>query len=694
MHKGLEAAARVSAHRHGDYRVGRAGLRASLLALFEGTLKFQDRMIGSVWAERYGWIPKGTGAEHGKVTLYGYQRGLVDVMCDPNIPLLTVLKAARVGYTRCATLAVGYHLHQDPTLCAIAQPTIPDAEDFGSGEIAPMLRDTPVLAPLLRPARKGEKQDNATYYQLSNGASVRVVGAASDDAFRRYSARFLFGDEIDGEGWTPGAKTQGDKLKLFWTRGETFWNRKQVRGSTPLMMETSRVWKLWLSSDQRRYFVPCPQCSDAAGHLDGWQYLDWGGPDLPHGLKWSTDAEGNLGKVWYVGTCGCVIEERHKAWMDANGEWRPTAKARTPGHVGMHLWTGMSLNPNAAWPVIVQEWLEAQADPATLVQPFVNLRLGRPYKATYGQELKVQAIADRAEPYPAEVPPGVLFLTVGVDVQSGTVNPRLEASVYGWGRGLEGWLIGHFVLPGDPAKPEVWNRLDALLKRPFRKPDGTTLDARAACIDSGGHHTQEVYAFCNRRRTRRVWAIKGRSETNGQRGKVWPRKPSSKLGSVWYMIGGNAARDWAYTSLAVEKPGPRRVHFPMAVPPDARELDEEFFAQLTRERLIVPKGRQHTVWEKPKAPHEAGVCFVYAYAAVCGLQALSGTYVRLGEAEAEEPDAEAAAAAETAAALPAPAPETNAIAAAIARAKRMTQPAAPAQPAAAPTAFDKGELYL
>lgn len=86
--------------------------------------------------------------------------------------------------------------------------------------------------------------------------------------------------------------------------------------------------------------------------------------------------------------------------------------------------------------LIVQEWLEAQADPATLVQPFVNLRLGRLYKATYGQELKVQAIAERAEPYPAEVPPGVLFLTIGVDVQSGTVNPRLEASVLRcWARG-------------------------------------------------------------------------------------------------------------------------------------------------------------------------------------------------------------------------------------------------------------------
>ncbi|PVE22842.1 terminase [Microvirga sp. KLBC 81] len=610
-------------HRAGDYRIGRRAHRSAILGLFDTSLMFQPRMSGSEWAERFGWIPKGTGAESGPVTLYGYQRGLLDAMCDPRIPLVTVMKAARVGYTRCATLALAYHLHHEPSLCAIAQPTIPDAEDFGGSEIAPMLRETPVLAELLRPVRKGEKPDKATFLQLSNGASVRVVGAASDDAFRRYSARFQVADEIDGEGWTPGARSQGDKLKLFWTRGETFWNRKQIRGSTPLLEETSRVTKLWTQSDQRRYFVPCPHCGDM-------QVLDWGGPDVPHGLKWKLGEDGRLESVWYVGTCGCIIEETYKAWMDARGEWRATATPKQEGHAGFHLWTGMSLNPNAAWPILVQEWLEAQDDPATLVQPFVNLRLGRTYRASYGQELKLGQFLARVEHYATDVPARVEFLTLGADVQSGEVNPRIEAAVYGWGPGLECWLIGHFVLPGDPAHAEVWSALDALLQRSFRRADGKMLRVQAATIDAGGHHTAETYAFCNERRSRRVWAIKGRAEINGKRTKVWPRKPSSRLGTVWYMIGGNAARDWAYGSLAVEKPGPRYVHFPEVPAAGSRAIDEEFFTQLTRERLVVRR-QGFTEWEKPKAAHEAGVCFVYAYAAVCGLQAMSGRYVAMGK---------------------------------------------------------------
>lgn len=230
----MTATHRVSLHRRGDYSGGREALRHDLDKLFDDALEFRPHLSGSAWAETYGRIPKSTGAESGPVTLYGYQRGLIDAMCDPCVPLVTVLKAARVGYTRLATLALGYHLHQDPTLCAVAQPVEDDAEEFGATEIAPMLRETPVLARMVRQVRKGEKQDSATFYQLSNGALVRVVGAASDDAFRRYSARFLFADEIDGDGWTPGAKTQGDKLKLFWTRGETFYNRERFEGKKHL----------------------------------------------------------------------------------------------------------------------------------------------------------------------------------------------------------------------------------------------------------------------------------------------------------------------------------------------------------------------------------------------------------------------------------------------------------------------------
>lgn len=630
-----------------DWTLGRAEFDRALAQTTRDSLDIKDPLTGSEWAERHGILPQGTGAETGQIKLYGYQRGVLDAMCDPTIPWVTVEKSARVGYTRMLLLATAYHLEHDPTTCIIAQPTIEDVEDFARSEIQPMIRDTPSLTRLIRPQRRGEVRDTLTDIFFGNGAVLRLRGARSDDAFRRYAARFQGADEIDGEGWAPsGTKSQGDKLKLMWTRGETYWNRKQIRGSTPLIEETSRIDREYLRSDQRRYFVACPTCGEM-------QFLEWGGPEVAHGLKWELDDQAGVKSVWYV--CrhnGCLIDEGHKVEMDAAGEWRPTAKPKRDGHVGFHIWTGMSLQPNASWPEIVQEWIEAQSDPATLVQPFVNLRLGRPYKLTYGQELKVEKFANRLEAYPAEMPPGILFLTAGCDVQSGEgKDPRIEVSVYGWGRGAEAWLIGHWVLRGDPSQPGVWLMLDEMLKRSFLAIDGRRYPISAACIDSGGHHTAETYEFCAKRDRQispRIWAIKGASEQKGRRRAVWPKKPSRGKGGAFYMIGGNAARDFFYKSLAVERPGPRFVHFPSSVIEGSAALDTEWFTQLTRERLMVRRGG-FTEWVKPAAAHEAGVCGIYAYSAVCGLQQVDRKYlkaVELGKAVIEAPAPEPKAAGE------------------------------------------------
>ena len=162
-------------------------------------------MTGSAWAEKFGRIPKSTGAESGLITLYGYQRELMDAMCDPSLSRVTVMKAARVGYTRLFTLAVGYHLHHDPTLCAIAQPVKEDAEDFGGTEIAPMLRETPVLRRMIRPSASRRKAGQGDVLQaverLQRCASSARRPMTRSDATRRGSSRPT---RSTATGWTPG----------------------------------------------------------------------------------------------------------------------------------------------------------------------------------------------------------------------------------------------------------------------------------------------------------------------------------------------------------------------------------------------------------------------------------------------------------------------------------------------------------
>ena len=58
---------------------------------------------------------------------------------------------------------------------------------------------------------------------------------------------------------------------------------------------------------------------------------------------------------------------------------------------------------------------------------------------------------------------------------------------------------------------QVWRDLDDWLLKVYPHTSGTVLRIASACVDSGGHATQQVYDFCRKRESRRIWAIIGRS---------------------------------------------------------------------------------------------------------------------------------------------------------------------------------------
>jgi phage terminase large subunit GpA-like protein len=231
-----------------------------------------------------------------------------------------------------------------------------------------------------------------------------------------------------------------------------------------------------------------------------------------------------------------------------------------------------------------------------------------------GKEVALEALAARAERWSGEVPDGVGVLTAGLDVQS----DRVEIEVVGWGRDEESWSIAYDVLEGDPDSPDLWREVDAALLETFRREDGRPFTIMAACIDSGGHSTQSMYAFAKERIGRRVWAIKGESARSGQRSPVWPtKKPTRKTKAAYrpVILGVNAAKDAVRNRLALDKPGPGYMHFP-------HDRDLGYYAQLTSERIAVKEvaGHRFFVWELPPGKaNEALDCRVYAYAALCGL---------------------------------------------------------------------------
>ncbi|WP_288426792.1 phage terminase large subunit family protein [uncultured Pantoea sp.] len=584
----------------------------------------------SQWANTYAVLSKETSAQTGRFRSFGYQDGMMDAITDPHVTQVSVMKSARVGYTKILDHVVGYYLQHDPSPILVVQPRVEDAEDYSKTEIAPMLRDTPVLAAITGDSKAKDSNQTILKKQFLNGANLTLVGANSPGGFRRITCRIILFDEVDGYP-SGGAGTEGDQIALGIKRSETFWNRKIVLGSTPTVKGVSRIEKAFAESDQRHFYVPCPHCGE-------YQVLEWGGPDTPYGIKWDKDenGEGLPETAFYV--CrhhGCVIHHNDKAGMVKRGEWR--SHRPFTGHAGFHIWAGYSLFPNAAWKYLVAEWLRVKDDPL-MRQTFINLVLGEVYEDRGEKALSERKLTERGEVWPAEVPDGVAVLVAGVDTQDG----RFEIEVVGWGLNEESWSVAFDVIEGDLETDEPWLRLDAYLKQIWRRADGRGFSIMATCMDSGGHHTQKVYEFAKARLGRRVWAIKGESARGGKRSPVWPAKaPSARNRSQFrpVIIGVNAAKDAIRARLHIEPPEPGQasagyMHFPA-------DRDLGYFSQLLAERSVVKVsgGQRYRVWEQlPGRANEALDCRVYAYAALCGLLHMGFRLNAFAASIAENPD--------------------------------------------------------
>jgi phage terminase large subunit GpA-like protein len=335
--------------------------------------------------------------------------------------------------------------------------------------------------------------------------------------------------------------------------------------STPTVAGSCRIEAEFLISDQRRFFVPCPHCA-------GMQWLQF------RQLKWEKDRPETV--QYECEHCRERFPEIHKGRMLAAGEWRPTA----PGDgktAGFHLSALYSPLGWKSWRECVEDFLRAKND-APMLKTFVNTVLAETWDEAAASQISADALLERVEPYDrGVVPEGVLLLTAGVDVQ----DNRLAVSIWGWGRDEESWLIDHTEVWGDPARPEVWKQLDVLLLGEY--PQGErVLKVVQACVDSGGHHTGEVYQYARERAAHGVVAIKGSSRRGappigrGSKVDLNYRGKILKKGATVYMVGTDSIKDTLFARLRHNDPGPGFQHFGQAG-------TEEYFKQLTSERKLT-----------------------------------------------------------------------------------------------------------
>jgi phage terminase large subunit GpA-like protein len=525
-----------------------------------------------------------------------YQRAIMDAVSDHRVETVVVMSSAQVGKTEILNNLCGYHIHQDPAPILVVQPSVEMGETWSKDRLAPMLRDSPSLKGRVADA-KSRTSGNTVRHKTFAGGHLTITGANSAAGLASRPIRILCCDEVDR--YDASAGSEGDPVNLAVKRTTTFWNRKIILVSTPLIAGSSRIEKAYLESDQRRFWIPCPHCSEM-------QVLKWAN------VQWSEDDPRTA--AYHCVACGAAWTDAQRWVAVRRGEWRAEAEFR--GVAGFHL--SELYSPWRKISETVGDFLRAKSSVDQL-KTWVNTALGETWKES-GEAPEFERLLERREDFRAAVvPPGGLVLTAGTDAQ----DDRLETSVWAWAPGFESWLVDHIVTPGSPRDAETWDAWSEVLHRDWPRAGGGVQRLAKVCVDTGGRDTAAIYGHLRRIGDARVAGIKG-VDSWGQGGLVTGPTLVDATSGGRKLKGG--FKLWSVAVSGIKSDLYRRLRlaraeeeFPTGWVHLPAWADAEWVKQLVSEELRSVQDRRKFTrqeWHKLRDRNEALDCAVYARAAL------------------------------------------------------------------------------
>lgn len=522
--------------------------------IIKDTLAPPEDLSISEWADKYRVLSRESSAEAGRweTERTPYMKVIFDCVTDTTTKTITIMSSAQVGKTELLLNILGRYMHLDPCPILFVQPTVEDAKSFSKERVEPMLRDTKILRELINKVNR--RETGTVQEKMFPGGYVRFVGANSPSGLASRPIKITLLDEVDR--FPLSAKKEGDPVKLAERRTNNFYDKKNIRVSTPTDDSTSKIQLLFLQGSQEEWSLPCPFCGKyQALEFEQLKYKDL---DEPH-FECKHCGEQATELVW-------------KRKGQRNGKWIakfPEEKENRSFHLNA------LASPWVSWKEIITEYLSVKDDDFQY-RTFMNTVLGKTFAVNLDAAMDYEAIYETREDYGAELHDDILILTAGVDVQ----DNRLEVEVVGWGYGYESYGVAYRDFPGDPGKEDVWLQLDNFLRKKFYYKNKKFLTIASTLIDSGGHHTGSVYKYVHKKEKRGIYAIKGQGAwgvniLNGFRKTTKKGTPSVNLLS----LGVNALKDLTYSRLSILQ-GTGKCHFPKA---STQGYGIDYFKGLTAE---------------------------------------------------------------------------------------------------------------
>lgn len=456
-------------------RIGRATREAIAAAVAEA-LRPTPPVTAAQWAEEARYLAPGTTRFPGK-----WRNALVPYLIEPmecislSHPARRVVmkKSAQVAWTEAVINLFGAVACRTPTGMIVVHPSQAALIKFVKLKLWPQIEATPELRGRVLEQKRADEKGSTTSLQVFRGGWCQHITASSSKELQTISPQIVIYEEPAEYGIEAGDR--GDVFTQAEARAKAYGeSAKFVYGGTPGEEGACEVTRLYENeSDQRQYFVPCPHCG--AHQTLEWERLDWTEDRRPYGAFFICAAPG----------CGGVIEHRHRELMVARGNWIKTYpgpgqpppvfeerhlaefRARSSGGFdpGFSIWEAYS--PFRTWDLIVEDYLKAEGQPMKL-KSFWQQSLGRAWKAAGdAQDDEKLWLIREAHKHPSrKVPAGVLLIVGGFDVQGN----RIEGDFWGFDAALGMHHIEALVIEGNTAQPEVWHKLDEIL-RAARWPD-------------------------------------------------------------------------------------------------------------------------------------------------------------------------------------------------------------------------------
>lgn len=524
------------------------------------------------------------------------------MLFDSLIKEMVFIWGTQLGKTLLMMIMQSALIEFSPNGMLYVQPNKDSASNYIRERFNPMVRDNEFLFRKIRDKKEKTTKSDSVFHKSFDGGYIAISGANSPSQLASRPLPYLMLDEIDDFPLSAGKK--GNPTKIAERRTSNFDNRKIIKTSSPGIKGLSLIYPAFEATNQMYYYVPCPAC-------DHMQILTWNQMRYPEKI-----AE----KSYYECAnpeCKEHLTNDAKYYMLSGGDWKETAKGIF-GKVGFHL--NRMYSPWTEWGEMVEEKLaadkEAKRGNNEDAKVFITTGLAELFDeniAITNKDKLKDRIEIYCEPDTMLLPDGVCYITFGTDVQ----DDRLETIVRGWGIGKESWLLIKKVHIGNPALDYLYNEHNLWLQSlQFKHPlltEGKHLLVSSGMIDTGGHHSDEVYDYVRESMANwrpgipKIYAYKG---SNTNKGAIVPGEPSyNNKGNIpLWLINTVAAKDTIYSRLQIDMPNPYKptpglMHF-------NQYASDEYFDQLVSQKKVLRPTMKYV--DLPNTRQEAIDCEVMA----------------------------------------------------------------------------------